>query len=331
MAYAEKWYEIENLKNHQCNFTTRLNALYRAASQHTLTLPEAIGSGYWQLTSINSMVEIMICDINLNQDMFMGSTEQDDWAKICFCLGEGLHWSANGKTEDYGIASGEVTLFGKEQASNMCHFKPESRFHTVTLRLDAAKLSVKWGLPDIERMLPHIFCDDKLFYNSKTTPTMQCILHEITHCTYPEGIKRMYLEAKILELIAVYLNETIFEKEAALPADASLSKTDMASLRKAKQIVDDDLISPPSLCELSRMICLNEFKLKKGFKLLFGKPVHAYIIDQRLEQARCLLEEGQVNITVAASMVGFNNPAQFAEKFRKKYGVNPSVFLKQRG
>lgn len=328
MAPAAKWYEIENLQDSNCTLTTGLNALYRTSSPQTLTVPESMGRGFWELNSINPMMELVICDISLKQDMFMISTEQDAWMKFCFCLGEGLQWTGRGKAEDYGIAPGEVTAFGKVQASNVCHFRPDMRFHTITLKLDVAKVSTALHISYLEKLVEQISSGDKLFYNRRTTPVMNGILHEITHCTYQGEIKRIYLEGKILELIAVYLNEAFLEKEAVLTAP-SLSRTDIASLCQAKQIVDGNLVTPPSLCELSRLVCLNEFKLKKGFKLLFGMPVHTYIIDQRLERARCLLEEGKVNITSAASMVGFNNPAHFAEKFRKKYGVNPSVFLKQ--
>ncbi|MED1825745.1 MULTISPECIES: hypothetical protein [Brevibacillus] len=41
-----------------------LNALYRNESfQQTVVLPEQVGTGYWQRTSLNAMVDVMICDI----------------------------------------------------------------------------------------------------------------------------------------------------------------------------------------------------------------------------------------------------------------------------
>ncbi|NRQ55339.1 helix-turn-helix transcriptional regulator [Brevibacillus sp. HD1.4A] len=171
---------------------------------------------------------------------------------------------------------------------------------------------------------------DSLYDNKKMTPLVRRILHEMLDCPYQAAARRMYLEGKVLELLAVYIDEILREKDT-LPREVTLSKTDLTSLWQAKQIVDANLLSPPSLAELSRQICLNEYKLKKGFKQLFGLPVHAYVIDQRLEQSRRLLEEGSVNVTYAASMAGFNNLGQFAEKFRKKYGVNPSAYLKSRG
>ncbi|EJL38746.1 DNA-binding domain-containing protein, AraC-type [Brevibacillus sp. CF112] len=153
---------------------------------------------------------------------------------------------------------------------------------------------------------------DKLYDSRKMTPLVKRILHEIMRCPYRAEIRRMYMEGKILDLLAVYMDEVLLEK-GSLPRDVALSKTDIASLRQAKQIVDANLIAPPSLVELSRLICLNEYKLKKGFKELFGLPVHAYVIDQRLELARCLLEQDGSSVTYAASMVGFNNLGQFAE------------------
>ena len=41
------------------------------------------------------------------------------------------------------------------------------------------------------------------------------------------------------------------------------------------------LVSPPSLRELSRMIHMNDFKLKRLFKEYFGKTVYQGIRDER--------------------------------------------------
>ncbi|MNI16884.1 Regulatory protein PchR [compost metagenome] len=156
---------------------------------------------------------------------------------------------------------------------------------------------------------------------------MKRIVHEIIHCHYQGDIKRIYLGGKVLELIAVYFNESILEKHA-LPHKSGISRTDIASLQKAKQILDANLISPPGLEALAKLVCLNEFKLKKGFKLLFGMPVHTYVIDRRLESAYRLLEEGRGNVTTAAAAVGFSKASHFSEQFKRKYGVNPSEYFK---
>src|SRR5207237_10744336 len=52
-----------------------------------------------------------------------------------------------------------------------------------------------------------------------------------------------------------------------------------------------NLSSPPTLPALARLVGTNEFRLKRDFKLLFGEPVHAFVLRRRLEQARMLLAD----------------------------------------
>lgn len=52
------------------------------------------------------------------------------------------------------------------------------------------------------------------------------------------------------------------------------------------------MAEPPSLLELSRLIGLNDYKLKTGFKEMYGTTVFGYLREQRLEKAYRLLMEG---------------------------------------
>jgi AraC family transcriptional regulator, transcriptional activator of the genes for pyochelin and ferripyochelin receptors len=53
--------------------------------------------------------------------------------------------------------------------------------------------------------------------------------------------------------------------------------------------MQQQFMAPPSLLELSRQIGLNDYKLKLGFKQLFGNTVFGYVWEQRMQQARFLL------------------------------------------
>ncbi|SHE13431.1 Adenosine deaminase [Chlamydia abortus] len=49
------------------------------------------------------------------------------------------------------------------------------------------------------------------------------------------------------------------------------------------------MANPPSLLELSRMIGINDNKLKIGFKELYGTTVFGYLREKRLEKALNLI------------------------------------------
>nr|WP_275446065.1 helix-turn-helix transcriptional regulator [Paenibacillus sp. ACRSA] len=70
---------------------------------------------------------------------------------------------------------------------------------------------------------------------------------------------------------------------------------------------------------------MNENKLKRAFKQQYGKSIHAYVIEKRMEKARELLESGEVSVSEAAHQVGYVNTSYFISRFRQMYGINPGV------
>jgi AraC-like DNA-binding protein len=107
-----------------------------------------------------------------------------------------------------------------------------------------------------------------------------------------------------------------------------LSKTDMQKIREARDIMVERMIDPPTLIELSRLIGLNDFKLKTGFKEMYGTTVFGYLRDKRLERALLLLQQGNLNVNETSCAVGYSNSSYFSEVFREKYGINPGKLVK---
>ncbi len=72
----------------------------------------------------------------------------------------------------------------------------------------------------------------------------------------------------------------------------------------------------------------NEFKLKKGFKQIFGSTIFEHITNLRMQKAKEILLDGQMNIIEACNMVGYSNPSHFSKNFKMQFGMNPKEFLK---
>jgi AraC-like DNA-binding protein len=84
------------------------------------------------------------------------------------------------------------------------------------------------------------------------------------------------------------------------------------------------LADPPTLTELARAVGTNEFQLKRDFKALFGQPVHAFVLERRLERAHALLVDTDRAIKEIADEAGFAHLSHFGAAFRKRYGIPPS-------
>ncbi|MGW9127295.1 helix-turn-helix transcriptional regulator [Paenibacillus chitinolyticus] len=160
-------------------------------------------------------------------------------------------------------------------------------------------------------------------------PATRGLLRELEDCPYTGAMKDMYLEAKALELFAVYTNRFLYEKNSQAPVSGTLSRTDRQKIREAREEIIRRMDAPPSLLELSRIVGINDYKLKLGFKELYGTSVFAYLREQRLHKACELLRTGDMSVSEAAARVGYMNFSHFAEAFRRRFGVNPSVYRKE--
>ena len=78
--------------------------------------------------------------------------------------------------------------------------------------------------------------------------------------------------------------------------------------------------------ELAQRLGLSVSRLSRGFASLYGMPIHAYVIDQRLKRAAVLLLESSLTVTQISELVGYSKPSNFAAAFKRKYGVSPKDY-----
>ncbi|OMQ10506.1 AraC family transcriptional regulator [[Flexibacter] sp. ATCC 35103] len=154
------------------------------------------------------------------------------------------------------------------------------------------------------------------------TPAIQWVIHEIKNCNRNGALKKMYIETKVKELLVHQLEAII-----NLPVQKDqIDEDDYNKLQQAKLILDEDYVHAPTLAELSRLISLNEFKLKKGFKACFGTTVKSYIIKLRMEHAKELFQNKASTVSEVAYKCGYKDVSHFSAAFKNFYGFSPQKF-----
>lgn len=165
-------------------------------------------------------------------------------------------------------------------------------------------------------------------YSFKSDAREESIIHKLDDYFSKEDQRanRLLLESYILELLSINI-QRLFSMDQEKDAKKPLSRTDVDSLADAREILLNRLDSPPTLLELSRMLHMNDCKLKRCFKQHFGKTVYEFIREQRLEKAFSLLEQGNCNVGESAFAVGYTNVSHFSKAFRKRFGIPPRVLI----
>lgn len=159
--------------------------------------------------------------------------------------------------------------------------------------------------------------------NLPITPAMNRLIDAIRQCQREGELKRLYIQAKVVELLMLQLEQ----HQQTLPDGSKHLPPDQQKVREAKAILENRFVNPPTINELARLVGLNEFKLKKGFKELVGYPIYSYVVKLRMEQARQWLLERDKSVGEIAHYVGYKNHAHFTAAYKQYYNSLPSELI----
>ena len=151
----------------------------------------------------------------------------------------------------------------------------------------------------------------------------------------------LYLESKILESIALINNEIFSSPENAFTNQINyghitigrnrsikLTASDIHAIQKAHDILAKEFCNPPTIKSLSKMVFLNEQKLKAGFLKRYHMSIGQYTCTVRMAVAENLLSTTDLSIEEISKMVGYNYSGNFIKMFKKVHGKTPLKFKK---
>lgn len=162
------------------------------------------------------------------------------------------------------------------------------------------------------------------------TPFIQQTIYELWNCPFTGNIKRLFVEGKLLQLLALQLHQT--ESTELHRQKLVLSKQDIEHLYILKEKITAEFYRAYTIQELSHLAFMNRTKMQAGFKELFGCTIHEFIVELRMTEAYRMLTDdyaGNWNISEIAHRVGYQHYNHFSAAFKQRFGVPPSMFLKK--
>ncbi|QBG48304.1 helix-turn-helix domain-containing protein [Verrucomicrobia bacterium S94] len=160
--------------------------------------------------------------------------------------------------------------------------------------------------------------------HGRANKKLQWLSEQISIASADELKGRMELEARSLEWISELVNQpTLAEKD---DKEFGCSAHDAEALRKVAAYLEKHLEEEHSLADLCRRFYINEFKLKRNFKAMYGITVFGYLRELRFQRAEQLLREGELSVIEIANEVGYSNPSHFARGFQERFGMKPKAY-----
>ena len=168
----------------------------------------------------------------------------------------------------------------------------------------------------------------KFFIEKPVTPSISVISHQFFNGINRPNVRKIYQQGKVMEFLSLYLDVPNSAEEAESHCPFVMDALELKKMKEARDIIIAEMIDPPSLKTLAKLVGTNEFKLKVGFKSVFSNTVYGYLADYRMEHARKLLTVDNSRIKEVAAQVGYSNPSHFIAAYKRKYGITPKQHLK---
>lgn len=105
-------------------------------------------------------------------------------------------------------------------------------------------------------------------------------------------------------------------------------QADTKPIRLAKQYIQQNYMKPISLEEVSGFVGFNATYFSTLFKKESGSNFVDYLTEIRMNKAKDLLRETNLNIAVICEQVGYNDLKHFTKSFTKNTGIKPNEYRK---
>jgi len=219
------------------------------------------------------------------------------------------------------ILDGEHNIFCLP-ADESFHFSSSTDFKSITIYLDSRFL-LKYVPANhfLTEKMEAIQSSSLYDRNLAIKPKMQSVLNDILHCEFDGHLRKLYLQAKIIELFSLQLSQ--YEEVLSDTESSQLKPADQEKMLMVKNLISTNFEESYTLAYLARVAGTNEQYLKKHFKMMFGQTVFGYILSCKMEKARELLLVGDYKIAEIAELVGYKHATHFTTAFKKFFGYLP--------
>jgi len=226
------------------------------------------------------------------------------------------------------IKEGQFNLIYSPTIDVVSHHDGVLEYITLAIEYDKTVLD-EWApyFPQLSSFLEKVEAGEPALLlprNEWITKEIQDIVYRIVHISLEDGSSRKYFTLLVNTLLFHLLYQAVQQQPAS-----NYTHYEMDSIQAARDMIRKNIRYHFVIREIAQKVGMNEFKLKNGFRELFGNGVYEYLRSERMQEARQLLGESGRSIKEIASLTGYRSVNSFIKAFKKMYGVTPGDFRKR--
>jgi YesN/AraC family two-component response regulator len=142
-----------------------------------------------------------------------------------------------------------------------------------------------------------------------------------------EAIRQVEQTTGVEEISSASGNEELASEENTDVDDPKMTKV----TEEISRYIRENYVRDISMQDAARHMNYSEAYFSKLFKHCFGKNFTAYLTEYRVEMAKKLLAQSNINIKEVGFAVGYQDSGYFTKVFKRITGKNPTEYRGERG
>lgn len=227
----------------------------------------------------------------------------------------------NNKTRNIPVKGPRNNVFFTSDIPMDFSVAPKQPFYVIDITFTTSWLFTQITDADqsLKKVLESFLNNSKEVLIEPSTVEEFKILHELDKWMLAENEDPLFIKSRVYNLIVSFFNKLVNKSAKNLVN----SRLHYQQIIEAEMMIMEDVRKTPKIGEIASKVNMSISSLLRQFKLLYGKSVHEYYVERKMELAKKLIIGSGISIKELANMLGYNQPSSFIETFSKQFGCSP--------
>jgi AraC family transcriptional regulator, transcriptional activator of the genes for pyochelin and ferripyochelin receptors len=223
------------------------------------------------------------------------------------------------------LREGQYNLFYAPKYAVSSAHEPGREYISISLRyaMDALEEMSDY-FPKVDRFIekvnkgePAMLLEDHAW----VTREIQDTIFRIVHCSKEQSCYPIFFDLLVKTLLFHLLLQSVQKQPRSV-----YNHYEISGIHEAREMISRNLKYHYRIPEIAQKVGMNEFKLKNGFREVFGDGLYEYLLGERMRAARNMLHEAGRNIKEIAGLMGYKSVNSFIKAFKRTFNQTPGEF-----
>ena|SRR5690554_1366188 len=318
------------------NLAELFNVPYKeVCDEYCLEIPANLGEGQIRGVNFDNGLGFILYECQFLEDIRIEFTLDDIHPiKFIYSAEGNLHHTFANDEEVHSIEHYKCAIVASEKTNgHILTFLKNEKYKIVSLEIDRAKFSttssceISTESNELQSLFSDVKANRTFYHEGFYGLDFMEIFKEVSKYEDQMLIRKFHLESIALR---IFIHQLLQYDDDLYDTDKStlVRVTELNRVEELSSFIKENLDQHLIIQELSKRTGLNANKLQSAFKYLYNSTVNEYVTKRRLEKAKRLLLDRNLNISDIVNMVGLESKSYFSKIFKREYDMSPSEYRK---